>query len=153
MTGGTQTGGPSLGGERSKGGHGMKKSEGFFFKLMVSHTCSGNYSVCDGRCTQHSVSQAHFLCTFSLRDVQTSRSTQGSRCLQCECLLSPSRPLFSCFIRRPCCSLRHHIPVRTVFVELYPTQKRGSNALPHERRGVWPAGRSHALHTDQESQI
>ena len=39
-----------------------------------------------------------------------------------------------------------HVPVRTVFVELYPTQKRGSSAPPHERRGVWPPGRSCALH-------
>ena len=35
----------------------------------------------------------------------------------------------------------------TVFVELYPTQKRGSSALPHERRGVKLPGRSHAFHT------
>ena len=27
---------------------------------------------------------------------------------------------------------------------------RGSSALPHERRGVWPPGRSHALHTGYE---
>ena len=45
--------------------------------------------------------------------------------------------------------LRHHVPVRTVFVELSPTQQRGSSALPHERRGVWPSGRSHALHTTE----
>ena len=143
MIGGTQTGGPSLGG-KGQGGHGMKKSEGFF-KLRVSHTCSGNYSVCDGRCTQHSVSHAHCRCTFSLRDVQTSRSrkAQGVCSVNVICLhLALCSHVSSAVLVVPAWSLRHHIPVRTVFVELYPTQKRGSSALPHERRGVWLPDRS-----------
>ena len=45
-----------------------------------------------------------------------------------------------------CRAFRDHIPVCTVFVELFPIRKRGSSALPHERRGVWLPGRRHALH-------
>ena len=77
-------------------------------------------------------------------------SSVWKRCLQCACRISPSR--FLCphvspsIFAVPARSLRHHVPVRTVFVELYPTQKRGSSALPHERRGVWLPGRSYALH-------
>ena len=88
----------------------------------------------------HSVSHAHFLCTFP----------HGSKCLQCACRISPSRFLHShvssTVFAVPALSLRHHVPICTVFVELYPTRKRGSSALPHERRGVWLLGRSHALH-------
>ena len=51
----------------------------------------------------------------------------------------------------PARSLRHHVPGRTVFVELYPTHKRVSSALPHERRGVWLPGRSHALQSPDGS--
>ena len=38
----------------------------------------------------------------------------------------------------PARSLRDHIPVCTVFAELFPIRKRGSSTPPHERRGVWP---------------
>ena len=42
-------------------------------------------------------------------------------------------------------SLRDHIPVCRVFAELFPIRKRGSSALPHERRGVWLlAGPTHS---------
>ena len=46
----------------------MMKSEGFF-RLRISHACRGNYSVCVGVCTRTLVAR-----TFSLRDVQTSRT-------------------------------------------------------------------------------
>ena len=79
MTSGKQIGGPRLGG-RHQDGYGMTKSVFFLKKkkkLQTSHPHSGNYCVCDGVYT-HSVSHAHFLCTFSLRDVQTrTRMAQG----------------------------------------------------------------------------
>ena len=49
------------------------RSLDFFFLYSGFRTRCGHYSVCDGGC-KHSVSHAHFLCTFSLRDVQTSRA-------------------------------------------------------------------------------
>ena len=73
-------------------------------------------------------------------------NTHGSRCLQCACGISPSRFLHShvspAILVVPARSHRHHVPVRTVFVELYSTHKRGSSALLHERRGVWLPRRS-----------
>ena len=71
-------------------------------------------------------------------------------CLRCACHISPSHPLHarvsSAVFAVPARSLRDHIPVCTVFAGLHPIRKRGSSALPHERRGVWPPGRSRALH-------
>ena len=117
-----------------QGGHGMTKS----------------YCVCDGEASTHSVSHAHFSDTVSLRDIQTSRTRMAQDVLQCACHISPSHPLHShvssAVLAVPAQSLRDHVPVCTVFVELYPTRKRGSSALPHERRGVWLLGRSRALH-------
>ena len=101
-----------------------------------------------GRVHTHSMSHAHFLCTFSLRDVQTrTRMAQGV-CSVCVCHISPSRPLHShvssTVFAVPALSIRHHVLVCTVFVELYQTHKRGSSAPPDVRRGVWLPGRSHA---------
>ena len=46
----------------------------------------------------------------------------------------------------PARSPRHFVPVCSFLAELFPIRKRRSSALPHERRGVWLPGRSHALH-------
>ena len=121
-----------------------------FFLTEVSQPRSGNCCVCDGWCT-HSVSHAHFLWHSFFAWRTHIAYTHGSRCLQCACHISPSHPLYShvsSAVRAvPAWPLRDHMPVCTVFVELYPTRKRGSSALPHERRGVWLPGRSHALHS------
>ena len=97
----------------------------------------------------HSVSHAHFSDTFSLAWRTDIACSHGSRCLQCACHISPSHPLLShvssAVFAVPARSLRDHILVRTVFAGLHPMRKRGSSALPHERRGVWLPGRSHAL--------
>ena len=90
-------------------------------------------------------------CTFSLHIFFAWRADiafmQGSFCsahvISLHLALFPH--VSSALLVVPARSLRHHIPVRTVFVELYPSQKRGSSALPHERWGVWLLGRSHAL--------
>ena len=115
------------------------------FGIRITHTRSGNYCVCDGGVHTH---HAHFLRTFFLA-WRTDTNTHDSRCLQCVCHISPPRPLHShvssAVFAVPARSLRHHVPVCTVFIELYQTQKRGSSALPHVRRGVWLPGRSHAL--------
>ena len=50
-----------------------------------------------------SVSHAHFLCTFSLRDVQT-RTRMAPGVCSAVSYLSISLSPFSCFIRRLCCS-------------------------------------------------
>ena len=99
----------------------------------------------------HSVSHAHFsdTCFFSWRtDIAC---THGSRCLQCACHICPSHLLHShvssAVFAVPARSLRDHILVCTAFAGLHPIWKRGSSAPPHERRGVWLPGRSHALHT------
>ena len=59
--------------------------------------------------------------------------THGSRCMQCACHISPSHLLPS------------HVSSAVLAVpfvpELFPIRKRGSSALPHERRGVWQRGR------------
>ena len=100
-----------------------------------------------------SVSHAHFLCTFSLRDVQT-RTCMA----QCVCSahvislhLTSSLPSFSphpslshvssAVLVVPARSLRHLVPVCTFLAELSPIRKRGSSALPHGRRGVGLPGR------------
>ena len=77
IVGGKQIGGQRLGG-RHQDGSGTTKS-GICFCLRISHPRSGNYCVCDGeRVYTHSVSHVHFLCTSSLRDVQTrTRMAQG----------------------------------------------------------------------------
>ena len=83
-----------------------------------------------GRCTQHSVSHAHFRCTFSLRDVQTSRTHMAQGVCSVN-VISLHLALYfhvsSAVLVVPAWSLRQHIPARTVFVELYPAQKRGSS--------------------------
>ena len=106
--------------------------------------------MCDGWCT-HTTRRTHmFSDTVSLRDVQTSRTRMAHWSLQCAWRISPSRFLCShvssAILVVPARLLPHHVPARTVFVELSSTQKRGSSALPHERRGVWLPGRFHALH-------
>ena len=53
-------------------------------------------------------------------------------------------------------SFRDHIPdldVCTFLAELFWIQKRGSSALPHERRGVWLPGRSPALHKNMNKEL
>ena len=81
---------------------------------------------------------------------RTDTNTHGSRFLQCACQKSPSRPLHShvssTILAVPARSLRHLVPVCTFLAELFPIRKRGSSALPHERRGVWLPGRSHGVH-------
>ena len=94
-----------------------------------------------------SVSHAHFLCTFSLRDVQTRTCmTQGVSSAHVT-----SHPLHShvssvVLLPVPARSLRHLIPSYFFLAELFPIRKRGSSAIPHERRKLWPPDRSHALH-------
>ena len=121
----------------------MMKSEGFF-KLRISHTCSSDCSVCDGRCTYTHLSHAHFLFVTYRHRVHAWLKVFAVCMSHISVSLSH---VSSTILVVPARSLRHHVPVRTFFVELYPTQKRGSSAVPHERRGVWLLGRSHALHT------
>ena len=119
-----------------------------FFSLKISHPRSGNYCVCDGECT-HTPCRTHifltpFPCVTYRHRVHAWLKVFAVRMS----FLSISPSPFSCFIRRPCCSRTVtsaprsclHLPCRTV-----PGPKRGSSALPHERRGVWLPGRSHAL--------
>ena len=92
MIGGKQIGGPRPGG-RHQDGHGMTKSEDFFFWLQISHPHSGNCSVCDG--SVHTLRVAR---TFSLHFFlawRTDTNTHGTMCLQCACHISPSHTLCS----------------------------------------------------------
>ena len=144
MIGGKRIGGQRLGG-RIQDGSGATKSEFFFKSLRTSHPRSGNYCVRDGECT-HSVSFAHFSDTFSLRGVGTSRTRMGSRCLQYACHIS-HHLTFSVLMFHPPSLLFPHGHFETTFLfaqslpNCFPIRKRGSSALPHERRGVlatWP---------------
>ena len=148
MIGGKQIGGQRPGG-RHQDGYGMTKSEGFFFFLTPDFAPTKWQLLCLRRGVHtHSVSHAHFSLHLFLA-WRTDTNTHGSRCLQRACHISPSRPVHShvssAILAVPARSLRHLVPVCTFLAELLPIRKRGSSALPHERRGVWP-GRSHALH-------
>ena len=97
-------------------------------------------------CT-HTPCRTHMFFAFFIA-WRTDTNTHGSMCLHV-CHISPSRSLHShvssSVFAAPARSLRHHVQVCTVFVELDQTQKRGSSAPPHVRQGVWLIGRSHAL--------
>ena len=114
----------------------------FFFRLLPL--------VLVGRgCCTHTPCGTHIFLTCSLRGVQTSRArvAQGVCSAHVTSLHLPLHShVSSAVFAVPARSLRDHISVCTVFAELFPIRKRGSSALPHERRGVWPLGRSHALH-------
>ena len=147
---GNRVGGPRLGG-RNQDGHGMTKSEDFFFfeKLRISCPRSGNYCVCDGVCT-HTPCRTHIF--FALFPCVTYRHEHAWLKVFAVCMsyLSISPSPFSCFIRRLCCSRTVNSTPRSrlhLFLELYQTQKRGSSAPPHMRRGVWLPGQSHAFNT------
>ena len=98
-------------------------------------------------CT-HSVSHPHFICTFPLRDVQTSRTRMAQGV--CSVFVISLHLTLSILMFHPPSLLFPHGHFNTTFpsasfVELHQTQKRGSSAPPHERRGVWLPGGSHAL--------
>ena len=128
--------------------------------LRVWHPGSSDYRVCD-RCvhTHSPVARTFFrtvLHTFT--HLHACTFTHGSSVCKKVCcmrmwLISISPSPFSCFTLHPCSSLtvtsrplsrlwRPRLPCRTV----PDPKKRGSSALPHERRGVWLPGRSHAVH-------
>ena len=95
----------------------------------------------------HSVWDSHFLCTSSLRDIQTRTHMAQSVCSA----HVTSLPLtLSILMFHPPSLLFPHghfdIPVCTFLADLFLIRKRGSSALPNEKRGVWLPGRSHALH-------
>ena len=149
IIGGMHTGATSLGG-RNQDGHRVMKSEGYFFRLRFRTHVVATAVCATGGCTHTLLSHAHFFWHIFVAWRTNIAYTHGSRCVQCACRTSPSRfvcsHVSSSVLAVPARSLRHHVSVSTVFVELYPTQKRGSSALPHDRRGVWLLGRSHALH-------
>ena len=96
------------------------------------------------------VRHAHFLCV-TYRTSRTRMAQSVCKVHVAHLRLAFSTLMFSSAVLAvPARSLRHHVPVSTVFVVALPDlQKRGSSALPHEHRGVWLPGRSHALHTTQ----
>ena len=120
----------------------------FFFSLRISHPRSGNYCVCDGGCT-HTPCRTHIFLTHFPCVACRHRAHAWLKVFAVR-HISPSHPLHShvpsASFAVPARSLRDHIPVCTVFAELFPIRKRGSSTPPHERRGVWPPGRFHALH-------
>ena len=131
----------------------MTKSE-FFSLLRVSHTSGKNNSVCDGECThtpcRMHIFFAHFPCVTYRYRVHAWLKVLAV----CMSYLSISPSPFSCFIRRHCCSRTVTSTPRSRPDRLrraLPDPKRGSSARPHERRGVWLPGRSHALHILQNS--
>ena len=111
---------------------------------------------CARTCSLH-IARAHLVCAHPhiFMRVQTHAWLKVVKKVFAVCIshisISPS-PL-SCFTRRPCCSRTVTSTLRSRphrLAELYPTQKRGSSAFPHERRGVWLLGRSRALHSPRE---
>ena len=94
-----------------------RRSLRIFFCLRISHARSGNYCVCDGRCT-HSPCRTRIFFALSLRGVHAWLKVFAVR--MSYLTISPSP--FSCFIRRFCCSRtvtstprsRLHFPCRTV---------------------------------------
>ena len=92
-----------------------------------------------------SVSHAHFLWTFPLRDVQTrTRMTQGVRSAH-----GTSHPL-----PVPARPLRHLIPVYFFLAELFPIRKRGSSALPERAArslASWSIPRTPQVNVSKES--
>ena len=95
----------------------------------------------------HSVSHAHFLCIFSLRGVQTSRTRMAQGV--CVAHVISHHLTFSLLMFHPPSLLFPHGHFDTSFPcapsspNCSRSEKRGSSALPHERRGVWLPGRSH----------
>ena len=130
-------------------GHGVMKSEGFFFQIQVSHLRSGNYCVCDGRCT-HNLCRTHiFSDTVSLRGVHTSRTRMAQGVCSAH-VVSPSHPLLShvssTVLAVSAWSLRDQIPrlhrLRRTVTDLkalvWRTSARAARSLA--------TGRFHALH-------
>ena len=79
----------------------------------------------------HSVSHGHLM--------YRHRVHAWIKCLQCACQISLFHPLHShasAVLAVPARSPRHLVLVCTFLAELFPIRKRGSSALPHERRGV-----------------
>ena len=125
----------------------VERSLVIFVCLRISHPRSGNHCVCDGGVHRHSVSHAHFSDTFSLRGVQTSSASMAQGV--CSAHVISLHLTFSLLMLHPPSLLfpdGHFDPGCTFLAELFPIRKRGSSALPHERRGVWLPGRSDALH-------
>ena len=149
MIGEKQIGGPRPGG-KNQDGHGMTKSEDFFFLDSGFRSHVAATTVCATEVHTLRVARTPFWHSFIVWRTDIAHA-HGSRCLQCARHISPSQRLHShvssAVLAFPARSLRDHVPVYTIFDELYPARKRGSYALPHERRGVWLPGRSHALHT------
>ena len=97
---------------------------------------------------------AHSACTITFTHLHACHihaRLKGAKKVLCTCVTSPHLAfsllmLLPPSLLFPARSLRHLVPVCTFVAELFPIRKRGSSALPHERRGVWLPGRSHALH-------
>ena len=82
----------------------------WFFK-QVSHTCSSNYSVCDGRCTHTLLSHAHFSALRCVHPhifmrVNTHAWLKDLNKVFAVCMshISVSLSLSSCVTLHPCCS-------------------------------------------------
>ena len=68
-------------------------------------------------------------------------------CLQCACHISPSHPLHShvssAVVAVPVRSLRHLVPVSTLFAEMFPFRKRGrTSARAAGSLAAWPIPRT-----------
>ena len=90
--------------------------------------------------------QSH-ICTSSCVCTYTHKCLK--RFVACARRVSPSRllhshvsPIFAVSVRR----ILPDFDVHDFLAELYPTQKRGSSALPHEHRGVWLPGQVRSPH-------
>ena len=150
MIGGTQTGGPSLG-VKGEGGHGMKKSEGFLNSRFRTHVVATAVCATGGvhntPCHTHIV-VAHFPCVTCRHRVHARLKVLAVWNVICLHLALCSHVSSAVLVVPRMVTSTPHSR-RTVFVELYPTLKRGSSALPHERRGVslatWPITHFHRL--------
>ena len=93
---------------------------------------------------------AHFSVTLSLRGVQTSRTRVAQGVCSAH-VTSLHLTLSILMFHPPSLPFPHdHFDTSFLSAPSLPNcsriRKRGSGALPHERWGVWPPGRSHALH-------
>ena len=140
---------------RDQDGHGMMKSEDLFSTeifLRVSCTCSSDYSVYDGWCTDthllHAHLSAHNACTITFAHLHACTFTHGSsvmskRCLLHMCHTSPSRLLY--LLSHPSLLFLHayfNITFPSTFLPNFPVLKaqdmRNSARAPRSLAS-WPS--------------
>ena len=121
-----------------------RRSPSFFKIISGFHTHVVRRRCTHTPCRTHNF-QTHFPCVAYRHRVRAWLKVFAVRMSHLSMSPSPipcSSTVFAVSAQSP----RHFVLVCTFLAELSPIRKRGSSALPHNRRGVWLPGRSDALH-------